>query len=93
MAFKNGEKDSSQGTMPVFFVVPRYHQDLLKIPLLPPNLLKKKIQLSQFEDLIGVIQQLINLAARKELRGPVQNGRLLLADGSRTYSLEDGRVL
>lgn len=79
--------------MPVFLVVPRYHQNLLKIPLLPPNLLKKQIQLSQFEDLIGFIQRLMNLADRKELRRAVQNGRLLLAKEGRTSSLEDGRVL
>lgn len=45
------------------FLSPNINRILLKVPLLPPNLLKNKIQLSQFEDLIGFIQQSMNLAA------------------------------
>lgn len=41
MALRNGKKDGSQGTVPVF-LVPNVIRILLKIPLLPPVILKNK---------------------------------------------------
>ena len=60
-ALGNGEKDSEfkiglAGTTPVFLIVPKCHQNFTLIPQLPPSLLKNKIQLNKFEDLIGYIK-------------------------------------
>ena len=56
MAVRNVEKESSEvfvGTMPFFSYCPRSHWNSPSLLLLPPNLLKNKIQLNKFEDLIG----------------------------------------
>ena len=68
--------------MPVFLMGLKCHQKFALVLQVPPNLLKQKIQPSEFEDLIGFIKQFMNqavshLATRKALHCCVQNERFL----------------
>ena len=60
------------------------------------QLLRNKVQLSKFGDLIGFIQGVRNqtasyLASRKEFRRAVQSGRLLQAEGGRDKEVPNKR--
>lgn len=61
MALGNGEKDNElkmgfAGATLVLLMVFKCHQRFTLVSILPPNLLKNKIQLSKMEDLIGFIK-------------------------------------